>query len=278
MTKSADWGAGFTSASSNAMQTYEDLLVPRMFTPWAELLLDQIALTRGEVALDVATGPGTVARVASTRIGPMGKVVGCDPSPAMLEIARAKPPVSGGAPIEYLECPADALTVADATYHVATCQQGLQFFPDKVAGLIEIRRALQPGRKLGVAVWCSLDDCPPFAAIERGVAAVLGPEAATMYRNGPWGLSDPDELTSLFDQAGFNKPKLTRHELPLTFEGGISQLCSSLAAAPVGAAVNELDDDRKRELYATIDDAAEPLVRDGAIESSMAAHIVIAVA
>lgn len=99
-----------------------------------------------------------------------------------------------------------------------------------------------------------------------------------MYRNGPWGLSDADELTSLFDQAGFNKPKLTRHELPLTFEGGVSQLRSSIFASPVGAAVNELDDDRTRELYAAIDDAAGSLMRDGAIESSMAAHIVIATA
>jgi len=56
----------------------------------------------GEAVLDIATGPGTVARIAAERLGPRGHVVGADFSEAMIAIARAKPETAGAAPIEYL--------------------------------------------------------------------------------------------------------------------------------------------------------------------------------
>ena len=34
-------------------------------SPWAALLLDEVRLWPGELALDVATGPATVARLAA---------------------------------------------------------------------------------------------------------------------------------------------------------------------------------------------------------------------
>ena len=51
-------------------QAYEELLVPRMFEPWCKLLLSEAQLSSGESVLDVACGPGTVARMASTTVGP----------------------------------------------------------------------------------------------------------------------------------------------------------------------------------------------------------------
>lgn len=276
MTASNDWGAAFMGAGSNDMQFYDDVMVPRMFAPWAELLLDQIELAPGAQMLDVATGPGTVARIAAARVGPSGRVVACDLSPAMLAIAEAKPPVDAGAPIEYQECPADALPVSDDAFDVATCQQGLQFFPDKLGALAEIRRSVHPGGRVAAAVWCTLEECPPFAALERGLAAVVGDTVAAGFRNGPWGLTDADALAALFEEAGCTDIRVTRHELPLVFEGGILQLMSCLAAAPVAAAVAELDDMRRHELFEMVKKAAAPLMRDGAVESSAAAHIVLA--
>jgi ubiquinone/menaquinone biosynthesis C-methylase UbiE len=77
------------------MSVYERVTVPRLFARWAELLLDELALVAGEAVLDVACGPGSVTRRAAARVGPSGRVVGCDLSPAMLAIAGAKPAVSG---------------------------------------------------------------------------------------------------------------------------------------------------------------------------------------
>jgi len=73
----------------------------------------------------VATGPGTVARIAAERVGAQGRVVGADFSEAMIAIARAKPRTTGAAPIEYLVSPAAPLDVDDEAFDAVTCQKGL---------------------------------------------------------------------------------------------------------------------------------------------------------
>jgi SAM-dependent methyltransferase len=121
-----DWG--YAGASGDAMRAYEQTLVSPIFEPWARLLLKELALQPGEYLIDVATGPGTLARVAASRLGQDGRVLACDLSPAMLALAVEKPTVPNGAPIDYVECPPASLTVPTASYDVVGCQQGLQFF------------------------------------------------------------------------------------------------------------------------------------------------------
>jgi ubiquinone/menaquinone biosynthesis C-methylase UbiE len=81
------------------LAAYERYYTTRIFEPWAKVLLGRLKLAAGERLLDVATGPGTVARLAAVRMGSHGRVVGTDLSPEMLSIARAKLSAPG-APIE----------------------------------------------------------------------------------------------------------------------------------------------------------------------------------
>jgi ubiquinone/menaquinone biosynthesis C-methylase UbiE len=101
-----EWSAAFATASTDGMEAYDDALVGPVFTPWGEYLLDALTLNPGERLLDVATGPGTVARLASARLGPAGHVLATDLSAAMLAIAEAKGTVADGSPIEYRLSPA----------------------------------------------------------------------------------------------------------------------------------------------------------------------------
>ena len=82
----------------HGMRDYDEILVPRMFTPWGDILLDTVGVDAANIALDVACGPGSVTRLLSERVGPTGRVTGADLSPAMLEIARERgAPHEGGA-------------------------------------------------------------------------------------------------------------------------------------------------------------------------------------
>ncbi|MHB8465082.1 MAG: class I SAM-dependent methyltransferase [Acidimicrobiales bacterium] len=274
----SDWGASFASATTDAMAIYDDVFVPRLFEPWAELLLDMLAVPAGASLLDVATGPGSLARLAAQRVTAKGRVTGCDLSPAMLTRARAKPVDDDAAPITYLECPADRLDVDDGAFDFVTCQQGLQFFPDRPAALREMRRALRPGGRLGVAVWHAIDACPPFERMAATLDEVLGPDVGAAYRSGPWGLPDGDEVAALVTAAGFTDVRVTGHALPVTFEGGPPQFATTLAAAAVAAQVAALDDAGRARLARVAREQFAPLVVDGVIHSSMASSIVLATA
>jgi SAM-dependent methyltransferase len=271
-----DWGASFASASTDAMGFYDEIMVPRMFDPWAALLLDQMDLHSGQTVLDVACGPGTVTRRAALLVGPSGHVTGCDLSPAMLEIARSKVSDEDSAPIEYLQCSADSLRVHDDALDVVTCQQGLQFFPDRPAALAEMRRALRPGGRLGVAIWCAIEDCPPFAALRDALALVLGAETADAYESGPWGFGSSDSLAQLVTDSGFTNVNVRRFELPLVFEGGPDQLLQTLRAASVATIVAQLSESDQSALVAAVEEATRPITVDGIVRSHAASHILTA--
>jgi SAM-dependent methyltransferase len=245
------WSSAFASAGLDAARVYDTIMVPVMFEPWADLLLDQLELAAGEVLLDVACGTGSLTRRAAARIGRSGRVTGCDVSPAMLAVARAKPADDASAIIDFVECPAEALTVDSAAYDVATCQHGMQFFGNRQGALQEMRRAMRPGGRFGIAVWCAIDECPPFAVLATAIAKVLGDETANAYRNGPWGLAGTD-VAALVAQAGFSNVRTSRHQLPVTFGGGPPQLAQTLVASGVAARVAALDDPGQKALLAEL--------------------------
>ena len=89
---------GFQFTDDAVPRAYDEVLVRRLFEPWALLLLDECNLRPNAVALDVATGPGTVARVAAKRIGSGGRVVATDISRPMLDVANSKPSLPDAAP------------------------------------------------------------------------------------------------------------------------------------------------------------------------------------
>ena len=270
-----DWGYG--GASGDAMRAYEETLARPLFDPWARLLIEELALDPGEHLLDVATGPGTLARLAAARLGPKGRVVACDLSPAMLALAIAKPAVPNGAPIDYLECPADSLTLATGAFDVVTCQQGLQFFPDRLAALAEMRRVLKPGGRLGVAVWSEIDRCPPIAALTSAIGAVMGEAKAHSYSSGPWGFPSADELHNLITSAGFDQVRVVERQLPVVFESGPSQLVASLAASGISNEVARLDPEQRAALDQKAAKLLAPLVIGSGVESQMASNIGLAV-
>ena len=277
MGSNTDWGANFAAAGVGAMTAYDEILVPRLFDPFAEVLLDAVGVAPGLAVLDLACGPGTVSRRVAARLGPEGRVTGSDLSPAMLEVAAGKPALDQGAPITYRQCPADDLDVPDGAFDVVLCQQGLQFFPDRLGALAEMRRALKPDGRAGVAVWCAIEECPFWDALATAIGWVLGKEAEIGFRSGPWGLPEADELARLFEVAEFVDVDVSRHVLPTVFEGGPAQLVATLSAASVGAAVAALDAAGRAALLSAAEATLAPLVRDGQVRSEAATHIVVAV-
>jgi SAM-dependent methyltransferase len=184
-------------------QVYERYLVPAIFAPCARVLLEAVEPRPGERALDVACGSGVVARQVAALVGAGGRVIGVDLRPGMIEVARSLP-APAGASIAWHEGDALALDLPDGSFDLVTCQQGLQFFADRVAALREMRRVLVPGGRVGVAVWLGLDRLDLFRALAEGEVRHLASLGVT-YEDAaaPFTLGDPEEVRALLSAAGF---------------------------------------------------------------------------
>jgi SAM-dependent methyltransferase len=194
----------------------------------------------------------------------------------MLELARSKSSIDASAPIDYLECPADALSVPDDAFDLVTCQQGLQFFPNRSAALGEMRRALRPRGRLGIAVWCAIEACPPFLALANALEDVLGSDVADTYKGGPWGLPDSASLAQLANESGFTNVQVRKYELPVVFDGGPSQLFLTLRATSVATTLAQLSQADQLALAAAVEAACRDITVDGAVRSYTTSHIVTA--
>jgi ubiquinone/menaquinone biosynthesis C-methylase UbiE len=91
----------------------------------------------------------------------------------MLDVANSKPSLPDAAPITYIESPVIPLGVESAAFDFVVCQQGLQFFPDRLAALREMCRALKPGGQLAITAWSHIRTMPSMRPSTRRCAKVF---------------------------------------------------------------------------------------------------------
>jgi len=256
-------------------KAYDEFLVPRLFEPWAKLLLDEAELRPGASVLDIATGPGTVARLAAVCIGAKGRVVAIDIAQPMLDIAKAKSQPSAAAPIDYLHSPAAPLAAPTGAFDAVLCQQGLQFFPDRPSALREMRRVLKPSGRAAIAVWAELERNQIYAAFHAALQATA-PSDLTELITAPFSWPSGAALKSAAEDAGFRNVRLSTRSLPMVFEGGVEQAAQSFAATPVAPGVAELPQDVQHAFFARVRHEMARLLTDGKVIGDMTSNIIVA--
>jgi arsenite methyltransferase len=107
-------------------------------------------LRPGEQVVDVGCGAGIDSLVAAKMVGPDGRVIGVDMTPAMLATARRAVAESGLANVTVREGFAEALPVPDAWADAVISNGVLNLMPDKDAALREMARVLKPGGRLQI--------------------------------------------------------------------------------------------------------------------------------
>lgn len=237
-------------SASSFPEMYEHALVGPLFRPFAEVLVERARLTPGERVLDVACGTGIVARLARERLGADGGAVGVDVSPQMLAVARSVAP-----DVEWREGDAGALPLAEGErFDVVLCQQGLQFFPDRTAALAEMRRAMNRGGRLLVAVWKSIDQAPFFREAHRVAERRLG---AFVDRRHSFG--DPLALERLIGDAGFQAVDVDSVTRRIRFDDPALFVRMNAVAlvgmSPASATMSEQE--RAQLVHAIVDESAE---------------------
>lgn len=85
------------------------------------------------------------------------------------------------------------------------------FFRDRKQAIREMARVLQPGRRLVVAVWESLDNTPGYAAASALLHRLFGANIAESLRS-PYALGDTMVLKELFDDTGLAEVSVATHD------------------------------------------------------------------
>ncbi len=193
-------------------EIYQQYFVPAIHARWTPLFLQYADPKPGEEVLDVACGTGIVAHEAAQRISSEGMVVGLDPQPEMLELAHGLAP-SNGTDIKWLEGKASSLP--DGDFDLITCQQGLQFFPDKSAAASEMNRVLIDEGRAVPSIWKDLDHHPLYRAMCEAEARYLDTSVESVAT--PFSYGDENELRSLMTNAGFSQVEIVTESKMASF-------------------------------------------------------------
>lgn len=108
-------------------------------------------LSPGQTVLDVGCGAGMDLLLAATRVGPSGKAIGVDMTPAMMDRARRAARAAGFENVEIREGDAESLPAMDGEADVVISNGVINLTTDKRKAFSEIFRVLKPGGQLLLA-------------------------------------------------------------------------------------------------------------------------------
>jgi SAM-dependent methyltransferase len=258
----------------NGPEAYERYLVPAMFAPWGERLVEHAGLRPGERVLDLACGTGIVARLAAACVAPGGAVTGVDVNPGMIAVAQA---VSAGVspPIEWRESDAHTLPFAEGSFDAGLCQFGLMFFSDHPAALLELHRVIAPDGRVALAVWRSTAANPGWSLFATALEQHVGATAAATMR-APFVLADADEVHTLVRGAGFHDVRIDVDTRTTRFPSAREMIVRQAAASPLAGPIGALSAPALDRFVAGLADLLEPYTQDDGVAFPSEAYIVTA--
>lgn len=126
----------------------------------------------GEVVVDLGSGGGLDVFLASKMVGPEGRAIGIDMTPAMLERARANAKAGGYTNVEFYQSTIDKIPLPDASVDCVISNCVVNLAPDKPAVFREIARILKPGGRVALSDIALKGELPE--AVANSVAAYVG--------------------------------------------------------------------------------------------------------
>lgn len=167
--------------------------------------------------LDVGAGAGDQAIPLARAVGPEGQVVAADIAEPMLEITRERAEAEGLDNVEIVASDAATLSVDGPPFDAAVCGFALMIPPEPEKVAAGIRGHLNPGAPLVASVWATPDKVPMMSMAVMVGASEFGLGPPETGGPGLFALSDPDQLASVLESAGFESVRVEPLPMPLRY-------------------------------------------------------------
>jgi arsenite methyltransferase len=157
------------------------------------------SLKPGEVVLDLGSGAGFDAFLASPRVGENGRVIGVDMTPEMLDKARANKAKGNYKNVEFRLGEIENLPVADNSVDVIISNCVINLSVDKARVFAEAFRVLKPNGRLMVSDIVILKELPEI--LKESIVAYIGCVSGASAKN---------EYLKLINRDGFKEVKVVQ--------------------------------------------------------------------
>ncbi|HEU5063855.1 MAG TPA: bifunctional demethylmenaquinone methyltransferase/2-methoxy-6-polyprenyl-1,4-benzoquinol methylase UbiE [Solirubrobacterales bacterium] len=184
---------------------------------WRERAAARTELGPGDSALDVCCGTGDLALELAKLVTPAGRVVGCDFSEPMLDLAREKTAARGMEGVRFEWADALELPYDGERFDAVTVGFGVRNLADLDRGLREMARVLKPGGR-AVILEITQPTRPPLSLFYSlwfdRIVPLLGalssdPEAYSYLPESVRSFPSPRGLAEKMDDAGFKRIRYT---------------------------------------------------------------------
>jgi SAM-dependent methyltransferase len=190
-----------------------------------------------------------------------------------VQVARSLP---SELPISWQEGSALQMPFSDEYFDVVLCQQGVQFFPDRAAGLREMGRVVAPGGRVVLAVWGPIEQSPGFAALAAALDRHVSADAAAAARS-PFSLWSIDELRDLLEGTGWRNVEVYSRERMLHFSSPAEFVPQYVWGSPIAAVIGKPDTSVLKAVIRDVADALEPYLDDRGLSFPIQNHLAAAV-
>ena len=192
----------------------------------------------------------------------------------LIEVARERSGPAEGAPIAWHVADALHMPFEDGAFDAVLCLQGVQFFPDRLAGFKELHRVLGPSGRMAVSAWRNIEHCAGHAALAKVLARHgIDPQAARR----PFSLGKADELGALAAQAGWRQVKIEARVKVMRFKSAEDFVRILAAGAPSTRHVlAKLPESQRQQLIADTSAELEPFLDSRGLGLPYACHLLAA--
>lgn len=233
--------------------------------PIRDWMLGELNPQPGDTLLELAAGPGGVGFAAAAAVGPSGRVISTDFSPAMVEIARRGSAALGLVNVEHRVMDAERIDLADDSVDGVLCRCGYMLMPDPAAALAETRRVLKAGGRVALATWREAERNPWISIVGRKLLEQGRIPPPVRGEPGIFALARDQRIRELLEGAGFGVRRIEDVPVRFVYESLDEYIERARDTGGVFAKVwQELSDTERDDLESELDDAFAPFaVADG---------------